>query len=60
MDQETLTRAGEAFFTTKPRGAGTGLGLSMARGFAQRSGGALELTSQAGMGTTVTLWLAAC
>ena len=59
MDQAALTRAGEAFFTTKPRGQGTGLGLSMARGFAGRSGGKLELTSIPGRGTTVTLWLPA-
>ncbi len=58
MDPSTLARAGEAFFTTKPRGAGTGLGLSMARGFAQRAGGMLEITSAPGQGTTVTLWLA--
>ncbi len=59
MDAATLARAGEAFFSTKPRGAGTGLGLSMARGFAQRAGGTLEIASRAGEGTTVTLWLAA-
>jgi two-component system NtrC family sensor kinase len=59
MDQATLSRAGEAFFTTKPSGAGTGLGLSMARGFASRSGGKLELASVLGQGTTVTLWLPA-
>ncbi len=58
MDAATLARAGEAFFTTKPRGAGTGLGLSMARGFAQRAGGTLEIASAPGQGTTVTLWLA--
>ena len=59
MDAATLARAGEAFFTTKPRGKGTGLGLSMARGFAQRAGGMLELSSTPGQGTCVTVWLAA-
>lgn len=58
MDPATLARAGEAFFSTKPRGAGAGLGLSMARGFAQRAGGTLEIASATGRGTTVTLWLA--
>jgi CheY-like chemotaxis protein len=47
----------EPFFTTKPTGKGTGLGLAMARGFAGQSGGALALDSQPGRGTTVTLWL---
>ena len=59
MDAATLARAGEAFFTTKPRGAGTGLGLSMARGFAQRAGGALHIASEKGQGTEISLWLAA-
>ena len=57
MDATTLARAGEAFFSTKPAGAGTGLGLSMARGFAQRVGGLLEIASEPGVGTTVTLRL---
>ena len=59
MDEAALARAGEAFFTTKPRGQGTGLGLSMARGFARRCGGKLDLASVQGRGTTVTLWLPA-
>jgi two-component system NtrC family sensor kinase len=55
MDAATLARAGQAFFTTKP--GGTGLGLSMARGFAERSGGSLAVQSSAGHGTKVVLWL---
>jgi two-component system, NtrC family, sensor kinase len=55
MDAPTLARAGEAFFTTKGPGQGTGLGLSMARGFARRAGGALSLDSRPGQGTTVLL-----
>jgi len=57
MDAATLARAREPFFTTKQSGAGTGLGLSMAVGFAEQSGGALTIDSTRGKGTTVTLWL---
>lgn len=57
MDAETLSRATEPFFTTKPKGQGTGLGLSMAKGFAEQSGGALLIASTPGRGTVVTLWL---
>jgi two-component system NtrC family sensor kinase len=59
MDPDTLARVGEAFFTTKPPGKGTGLGLAMARGFAEHAGGALRIDSELGRGTTVTLWLSA-
>lgn len=59
MDEATLARAGEAFFTTKARGQGTGLGLSMARGFARRAGGSLHIDSQVNKGTTITLLLPA-
>ena len=57
MTPEVLARATEPFFTTKPSGKGTGLGLAMARGFAEQSGGGLRLESVPGQGTTVTLWL---
>jgi signal transduction histidine kinase/CheY-like chemotaxis protein len=57
MDEATRLRASEPFFTTKPRGQGTGLGLPMAKGFAEQSGGAFAITSTPGAGTTVTLWL---
>ncbi|WP_270939290.1 sensor histidine kinase, partial [Falsiroseomonas oryzae] len=57
MDAETLARAADPFFTTKPLGQGTGLGLTMARSFAQGSGGRLGIESAAGAGTTVSLWL---
>ena len=57
MDAETLRRAAEPFFTTKPPGKGTGLGLASAHGFAAQSGGALRLRSAPGEGTTVELFL---
>jgi len=59
MDEETLKRATEPFFTTKGVGQGTGLGLSMVHGLVQQSGGALRLCSSPGIGTTATLWLPA-
>ena len=56
MDEETLRRASEPFFTTKGTNRGTGLGLSMIHGFVTQSGGQLILTSIRGKGTTVELW----
>lgn len=57
MDEVTLKRATEPFFTTKGAGKGTGLGLSMVHGLAAQSGGAMHIISQAGTGTTIELWL---
>ena len=57
MDAATRQRVFEPFFTTKPTGEGTGLGLPMARGFAQQSGGALALDSAPGRGTRALMWL---
>jgi PAS domain S-box-containing protein len=59
MSPEVLERVTEPFFTTKANGKGTGLGLAMARGFAEQSGGALTIDSALGAGTTVSLWLPA-
>lgn len=57
MDEATLARATEPFFTTKAPDKGTGMGLSMARGFAEQSGGALAISSEPACGTKVTIWL---
>jgi CheY-like chemotaxis protein len=57
MDETTAKRATEPFFTTKGAGRGTGLGLSMVDGLVAQSGGAMRITSRAGLGTTVELWL---
>jgi signal transduction histidine kinase len=57
MSPEVLERAFEPFYTTKPTGQGTGLGLSMAYGFVKQSGGEIVLTSEPGKGTRVRIWL---
>ena len=57
MDEGTLKRATEPFFTTKGVGRGTGLGLSSVQGLAVQSGGAFRLESRPGQGTSATLWL---
>ena len=57
MDEDTLRRAMEPFFTTKGPGKGTGLGLSMVHGVAEQSGGWFNLQSRKGEGTTAELWL---
>lgn len=57
MDEATLARAVDPFFTTKELGKGTGLGLPMVHGLAQQSGGRLLLKSRKGEGTTAELWL---
>jgi signal transduction histidine kinase len=59
MDEETLTRATEPFFTTKAAGEGTGLGLATAVGIIEQSGGTLTITSKAESGTQVTVALPA-
>ena len=59
MDEATLERAMEPFFTTKGVGKGTGLGLSMIHGLTEQLGGRFILKSKKGEGTTAELWLPA-
>jgi two-component system sensor histidine kinase RegB len=55
MAPEVLARAGEPFFSTKPAGAGMGLGLFLARTFAEQLGGELRVASTQGRGTRVQM-----
>jgi len=59
MTAEVLARAAEPFFTTKPPGQGSGLGLSMVHGMLRQIGGGMELASRPDAGTRVTLYLPA-
>ena len=56
MDAETARRAFEPFFTTRP-GVGIGLGLPIVQGIVERHGGKVELESEPGRGTGVTVTL---
>ena len=57
MPPEVVAKAIDPFFTTKPIGEGTGLGLSMIYGFTKQSRGHLRIYSEVGRGTTVKLYL---
>jgi CheY-like chemotaxis protein len=57
MDDETKRRLFEPLYTTKPDGAGTGLGLAMVQHIVKRSGGFLSVQSEKGRGTTVRIYL---
>ena len=57
MTPETVAHVGEPFFTTKPEGKGSGLGLGQVQGFAKQSGGRVTIESEVGRGTTVKIFL---
>jgi PAS domain S-box-containing protein len=59
MSEEVLQRAFDPFFTTKPVGQGTGLGLSITRNIVEAHGGAIDVKTAPGAGTSVRLWLPA-
>ncbi|HEY3848199.1 MAG TPA: ATP-binding protein, partial [Acetobacteraceae bacterium] len=59
MPTEVTDKVLDPFFTTKPAGKGTGLGLSMVYGFVKQSHGHLEISSEAGRGTTIKLYFPA-
>ena len=60
MDEEVRARIFEPFYTTKPRGQGTGLGMAVTHGIVAEHRGRIEVDSAPGRGTRVTVTLPAC
>lgn len=59
IDPETITKIFEYYFTTKPEGIGTGLGLSTINTLIEKNGGKIQVQSQVGQGTEFDIWLKA-
>ena len=59
MDKKTLARVFDPFFSTKPQGKGTGLGMSIVYGLIQEMGGFLDVVSSPGVGTTISMYIPA-
>jgi signal transduction histidine kinase len=55
MDAETLAHAFDEYYSTKPSGKGTGLGLAVCKSLMESMGGEITLNSEPGAGTTATL-----
>ncbi len=57
MEEEVLSQVFDPFFSTKPRGHGTGLGLATVYGIVNQAGGLVDIASEPGQGTTVSVYL---
>jgi signal transduction histidine kinase len=56
MDEHTAERCLEPFFSTKPEGSGTGLGLFAVQAIVTQAGGGMRVDSSPGHGTMFTMW----